>query len=512
MAAADKNRFSVNFSKLTAAWTVTKLLGYLRDAFFVAVFGGGWLADAYYAAFRVINVFRRSVGEGGVNTVFVPALSRKAGDGKEMLDFFSSVWTALFLVSLFMCCLGIILSRPITALAAPAFLKAPAQFVYISMLTAFFMPHLFFVNVTALFTSALNMKGRFFMPAVIPSVFSLSVIIYLLLLICGFFSGLGPETKVFVTVVLASFSGLLQFLLFIPVLRKAGFPLRFSPLGSAIKVFPFIFSAVPAGFIMAQDQLAMFVNTVFAGFMPAGSITAVYNSSRLAQFPISLFSSSAAAAALPQLSKAAGAKDYAGFNRQLARAFSVSGLLLFPAAFGCAVIAVPLCRLLFEHGNFQTVHSIITAEALTGISIGLPAFGIIKISSSALYALNRKTEPFLIISFQLALNAVLCFFLARYRVFGLMAATSVSSWTAALLFLAALKKRSGYAVFSCSAVKILIAAFLCGAAAYLCAYTLSARGSAVQVFSSVPAAVFIYFLALKVMRTKELSYLTGGGD
>ncbi|PIU20580.1 MAG: murein biosynthesis integral membrane protein MurJ, partial [Elusimicrobia bacterium CG08_land_8_20_14_0_20_59_10] len=57
---AGTEDFTRNITGMTGANLITKALGYARDALLVAFFGGGALADAYYAAFRLVNVFRRT--------------------------------------------------------------------------------------------------------------------------------------------------------------------------------------------------------------------------------------------------------------------------------------------------------------------------------------------------------------------------------------------------------------------------------------------------------------------
>ena len=164
---------------LSSATLATKVLGYARDAALVAVFGGGMLTDAYYAAFRILNLFRRTVGEGAVNAGFIPALEKEKRRG-DSLRFFSAAWTLVFFLSLALAALGMVFREQLVTLTSYGFTARPEQFMLTAAITAILMPHLIFVNASALFQAALNAAGRFFLPALAPAAFSVTIIGYLL--------------------------------------------------------------------------------------------------------------------------------------------------------------------------------------------------------------------------------------------------------------------------------------------------------------------------------------------
>ena len=58
----------------------SRVLGFVRDVLFAQALGAGPVADAFLAAFRLPNLVRRVVGEGGLNPALVPALSRLEPD------------------------------------------------------------------------------------------------------------------------------------------------------------------------------------------------------------------------------------------------------------------------------------------------------------------------------------------------------------------------------------------------------------------------------------------------
>jgi len=505
--------FTRGMTGMAGAGLITKALGYARDALLVAFFGGGALADAYYAAFRIVNIFRRTVGEGALNAVFIPLLEKeKARNGGHAAGFFASAWTVIFWLSALIGVAGLVFRRELVTLAAWGFKGTPGQLELTALLMAALMPHLLFVNVSALFTAALNSARRFFLPALAPAAFSVTVIALLLAYHFGLFAGLDERSKIIALAVAASASGLLQAAALLPALRREGYGLSFSNPLRNFSAAPALLAAAPAAFTLAQDQLSMLISTAYASFLPAGAITAIYNAARLVQFPVSLFAAAAAAVSLPELAARTAAGDSEGFRHQLKLAFSSSWLILLPAALGIAATALPVCQALFEHGRFLPEHSRLTAWTLTCLALGLPAYGFNKVSASALYALGRQKEPMVIISCQLALNAALCLPLGRQLgAGGLMLATSFSSWAAAIAFLVVIRRRCGFTPFSSlPLMRPLLAALAAGGTALGLRLLLAGAGPLLVTAAAVPGAVLVYFSGLRLLRVEERKLITGG--
>ncbi len=507
-----KHAFARGLSGMAAAGLITKVLGYARDALLVAFFGGGALADAYYAAFRLMNVFRRTVGEGALNAVFIPLFEKEKTRGQAAgRAFFSSCWTVIFSGSALLCAAGIIFRRELVTLAAWGFRSSPGQLELTALLAAAFMPHLVFVNAAALFTAALNSARRFFLPALAPAAFSVSVIGILAAFHYGLFDGLDARGKIILVAAVASGSGLLQALALLPLLRREGYSLAFTDPFRSMGAAPALLAAAPAALTLAQDQVSLLINTMYASFLPPGSITAIYNSARLVQFPVSLFAAAAAALSLPELAARSAAGDAEGFRRRLMPALTASWLIMLPAALGIAVTALPVCRALFEHGKFLPEQSLATARALFWLALGLPAYGLNKVAASALYAMRRQKAPVLIISAQLALNALLCLPLMRSMgAGGLMLATSLSSWAAALAFLFALRSEAGFSPLAIPLFRPSLAAAVSALTALALREVLTPAGPVLVTAVSVPAAAAVYFIALKVLKVEERNLITGG--
>src|SRR6201997_3111193 len=57
-------------------WTlISRILGFARDMLIAALAGTGPIADAFFVALKLPNLFRRLFGEGAFNAAFIPSFS-----------------------------------------------------------------------------------------------------------------------------------------------------------------------------------------------------------------------------------------------------------------------------------------------------------------------------------------------------------------------------------------------------------------------------------------------------
>ena len=505
--------FPKKLRAFSSATLATKVLGYARDAALVAVFGGGAVTDAYYAAFRILNLFRRTVGEGAVNAGFIPTLEKeKAVSQEHGPRFFSAAWTLVFFLSLALAILGVLFRNELVSLTSHGFTMRPEQFMLTAAVTAILMPHLIFVNVSALFQAALNASGRFFLPALAPAAFSVTIIGYLLFINRSGAADIPENSKIMGLACAATLSGLIQVLILLPMLKREGYGLSFSnPFKNPATARALVLAA-PAAAVMAQDQIAVFINTVYASYLPAGSITAIYNAARIIQFPISLFATAAAAVTLPELSRHTALNRSGEFASVLNNAFRTSALIIIPSALGLMALSLPICRTLFEHGRFTPVQSRVTADVLFYLSMGLAGFGVNKLAASACYGAGDVRTPVKIVLFQTILNTALCFPLMRSMgAKGLALATALSSMAGAAFFIRAIRQRTSFSpgrpVFY---FKVLAASALMCVFCLAAARAMAGLHPALTVAAAVPGGIALYFWALKVLGLEERKLITGG--
>ena len=131
---------------------------------------------------------------------------------------------------------------------------------------------------------------------------------------------------------------------------------------------------LPAVFGLAAVQVMVFVNTLLASLLPAGSISFLYYADRVMEFPLGIFGIALASASLPAMSRQAAAGDTRGVATTLNFALRLATYVSAPATVGLVVLSVPITRVLFERGRFSPADTEATAVALVWYAVGLVAF------------------------------------------------------------------------------------------------------------------------------------------
>jgi putative peptidoglycan lipid II flippase len=168
----------------------------------------------------------------------------------------------------------------------------------------------------------------------------------------------------------------------------------------------------------------------------------LYNSGMMGEMVLGLFAMSLATAGLPTLSRQAEARDWPALNRSLTQSISASALLVLPASVGLAVLARPICALLFRTGAYTP-----TAADWTALTLGFQAVGLVfvaaqRLGNQALYALKDYRGPAALAGASLVLNVALSLALLKpLGTGGLALANGLSSLVGLLGLLLRLRPR-----------------------------------------------------------------------
>ena len=108
---------------------LSRVLGFIRDICMGFFLGSGHAADAFFAAFKFPNLFRRIFGEGAFNSAFVPLFGKELNEKgkKEAVQFASQTFSMLAIVLVIITAIAIPLMHWITMIHAPGF-KAATTF------------------------------------------------------------------------------------------------------------------------------------------------------------------------------------------------------------------------------------------------------------------------------------------------------------------------------------------------------------------------------------------------
>jgi putative peptidoglycan lipid II flippase len=243
------------------------------------------------------------------------------------------------------------------------------------------------MSLVALAAGVLNTWSRFALPAFTPVLLNLSFI-GMALFATPYFSQ--PVMALAWAVVLG---GVLQLAIQLPALAKIGMLPRFSLSLRDPGVNRILKLMAPAILGVSVAQISLLINTVFASFLPVGSISWLYYADRLMEFPSGLLGAALGTILLPSLAKCHADQRHEEFSVLLDWGLRLTLLLTLPAAAAMALLGVPLVATLFQHGAFAAADVLQTRSALLAYSLGLTGLILVKVLAPGFYARQNIRTP-----------------------------------------------------------------------------------------------------------------------
>lgn len=417
---------------------LSRVLGFVRDMLVAHVLGAGMLADAFIVAQRMPGLFRRVLAEGAFNVAFIPLLARyqTQGDTTETQKFLDAVFAGLFWVSLALTGLGMAAMPFIVTLLAPGFLKSPDTFALAVSLSQITFCYLVFIVFVSFAGGVLNSTGRFAAAAGTPALLNAAFIVCLWLL--PPYTPTPAHAAAWAMVA----GGVLQCLLMIVMFRASGYRLRLKLPHKHAGMGPLFRRMGPATIGVGMQQISSVVDTLLASLLMTGSVSYLYYADRLNQLPLALVGIALSTALLPHLSKALKQPDGLEASRVFAQTSVAALTLALAAAIGLFALADELMSVLFERGAFTAHDAHMSALALMAYSVGLPAFILVKITSTAFFAAEDTKTPvttgFASLGVCIALSVALMQVMGHT---GLALASSLAAWLNVLVQLYLLQRR-----------------------------------------------------------------------
>ncbi|HHM06138.1 MAG TPA: murein biosynthesis integral membrane protein MurJ [Gammaproteobacteria bacterium] len=490
---------------------LSRLLGFVRDMAIARLFGAGVGADAFFVAFKIPNFLRRLFAEGAFSQAFVPVLaeykSRRPG---EVRDLVAHVGGALGGALLLITVLGVLGAPLLIALFAPGFIDEQEKYDLASAMLAITFPYILFISLTALAGAILNTYGRFAVPAFTPVLLNLALI--------GAALFLAPRMAepvmalawgVFVAGV-AQLLFQLPFLLRLRLLPRPRVRRRHEGVGKIWKLM------LPAIFGSSVAQINLLVDTLIASFLVTGSVSWLYYSDRLVEFPLGVFGIALATVILPKLSQRHAEADPARFRHTLDWGLRWVVLIGVPATVGLMLLAGPMLTTLFQYGAFTAEDVRRASYSLMAYAVGLLGFIWVKVLAAAYFSRQDTRTPVKIalvaMGANMVLNVALVFPLAHA---GLALATSLSALLNAGLLYRGLKRAGVYVAgpgwpallgrvgFACAAMAGLLAWGSAGLAAWT-SWGAGERTGQLALWVGAGAAVYSGCLFISGWRPRQM--------
>jgi putative peptidoglycan lipid II flippase len=470
--AKDTGTIARSAFKVSIAVMCSRVLGLVREQAFAVLFGAGFAFDAFVVAFRIPNLLRDLFGEGALSAAFVTVFSDyDETRGTEITwKLAGNVLVFITILLSFITLLGILFADKIVLLLVDAdFEKIPDKVALTHLLTMIMFPFLIFISLSSVVMGILNTKGRFFIPALASSFFNLGSIIGGVSL--AFLLGENGHPSIVGMAIGTLIGGMLQLGGQLPSLFQTDF--RFLPhldlrdpgLHRILKLM------APAVFGLAALQINVFINTYFASSLQEGSISWLNYAFRFFQFPVGVFGVAISVAALPLLSRQAATKDFTRLKETFTSSLTMAFSLTIPATVGLILLADPIIRIIFEHGNFSAVDTFKTADALRFYAFGLFAYASVKVMVPVFYALNDTRYPVFGSFLAVAVNILIILATIAPLQHKAMALSISGAMTANFLFLGIIlyHKLSGFSLsyLATGIGKVLAATILMGIYLYM---------------------------------------------
>jgi len=403
---------------------ISRVLGFVRDTIVARMFGAGMATDAFFVAFKLPNLLRRIFAEGAFSQAFVPILAEyKAQQGEEATrTFIAYVSGLLTLVLALVTALGILAAPWVIWITAPGFADTPEKFDLTTALLRVTFPYILLISLASLAGAILNTWNRFSVPAFVPTLLNVSMIVFSLFLTPYF----DPPVMALGWAVLAG--GLAQLLYQLPHLKKIGMlvlprlNLRDSGVWRVLKQMG------PAILGVSVSQISLIINTIFASFLAAGSVSWMYYADRLMELPSGVLGVALGTILLPSLAKTYASDDRHEYSRLMDWGLRLCFLLVLPCALALALIAEPLTVSLFQYGKFSANDALMTQRALIAYAVGLLGIILVKVLAPGFYARQNIRTPVKIALFTLvstqAMNLV---FIGPLKHAGLALAISLAA-------------------------------------------------------------------------------------
>jgi len=405
-------------------WTMaSRVLGFVRDILIAALLGAGPVAEAFFVALRLPNMFRRFFAEGAFNTAFVPLFSKRLeAEGPDAARAFGTEAMSglVSVLVLFTLAAQAIMPWMVWVLAG-GFEDGP-KFDLTVILARIMFPYILFISLAALLSGVLNAFGRFAAAAAAPVLLNVILISAMGLV---WLIGLEPGRTLAWAVALA---GIAQCALVWRAARRIGMglvPRRPVWTPDMARLVQLGIPALLAGGVM---QINLVVGTRVASEFE-GAVAWLSYADRVYQLPLGVVGVAIGIVLLPELSRRLRAGDLPGTREAMNRAAEFSLALTLPATAGLLAIPVLISAVLFERGAFRPEDTAATAQALTVYALGLPAFVLQKVVQPAYFAREDTRSPLRFALVGMAVNLVVAVALAPLIGFIAAAiATTLAAW------------------------------------------------------------------------------------
>lgn len=403
---------------------LSRISGFARDILMANLLGASWLSDAFFVAFKLPNFFRRILAEGAFNAAFIPSFSSiLTADGREAaMRFAAEVMSVLLVVLLALNAVFIVFMPWIAPLLAPGFTDDPEKLDLTILLSRICFPYILFIALVSMLGGILNSLNKFAAPAANPILLNLCLIGAMLYLTEY------TKTPAHALAIGLFIAGFVQLAWLVMICtRQHALPSLLLPrVTQRVKTMLILF--VPAAIGSGVQQINLLVDVIIASSIP-DAVSYLFYADRINQLPIGIIGVAVGTVLLPMLSRQIREGNHQAAHHSMNRGIELTLFFGIPATLALLILAQPIIRTIYEHGQFDAADTHATYRALAVFAAGLPAFLMVKIFAPGFFANHDTITPFKIAALCVVINLVLNLILIHpFQHVGMAMATSIASW------------------------------------------------------------------------------------
>lgn len=434
--AAHRRRLALSTAFFAGATGLSRVVGLVRESVVRYYFGTVGPINAFEVAFLVPNTVRALVADAALSSAFVPVFSEllEKGERKRAWRVASSLF---WLIMLFLGGL-----TALFILIAPWVMDIFGYSGVAVGLSRVLFPIVLILGLTGIVVGILNSYEHFSVPALSPVLWNVAIIVGLVI---GVPRADTINAELYVYAFSILIATILQFLLPLPWLRGRDDKLHVvidwrDP--AVLRTFKLM---LPITLGLGLINFNAFIDTIFAArlldkYQAPSSINAAF---RLYIFPQGMFSVAVATVLFPSLARLATRRDFDGFRSMVTSGMRQIAFLLIPASAICAVLAVPIVRVVYQRGEFTSSQTSVVAACLAAFALGLTFNGAMLMLNRAFFSLQSAWIPSMVALANLGLNAVLDFAFYRLGIWGIPLATSIVNIAGSVALLILLRRKLG---------------------------------------------------------------------
>jgi len=411
-AAPTRRRIGVNTAIFALATGLSRIAGLAREVVAASFFGTTVAASAFTIASQIPNLMSNLFAQAALSAAFVPVFTDllQQGRKREAFKLASTLFWIILIVLGALTALGILLAGVIMPLFTGTSFNASDNALAAGLAQVLF-PVVLLLGLTGLMVGILQSYDQFTIPAIAPAVWNVVILVLLIALRHQF------SQSIYAYAVAWLVATVVQMVLVAWALRKIDFRLAYTVDWRDPRVRQVFLLMLPVTIGLGIVNLDQLLNATFGSFVSTAAPRAIDQAFRIYMLPQGVFSVAVATVLFPTLSRQAARRAVAEMRRTVANGLRQINLLLIPSAALILVLAVPITRLVYQRGEFNTESTHLVSVALFWFAFSLPFGGVNLLLTRTFFALKRPWIPTLYAAINMVVDIIVS--VALYKPLGI---------------------------------------------------------------------------------------------